>query len=97
MGDSVGVDMKLRGYTVRVYSWGYLLLRGVLTELVPLPNCGGRSTNYSNRLPNFSANIPRCYKGVYVNSFFSHTARPWNSLPAECFPLINDLNGFKPS
>ena len=31
----------------------------------------------------------------YVNSFFPHTARPWNSLPIECFPLTYDLNGFK--
>ena len=29
--------------------------------------------------------IHRCYKNVYVNSFFPHTARLWNSLPAECF------------
>ena len=39
--------------------------------------------------------IPRCYKDVYVNSFFLRTARLWNSLPIECFPSTNDLNGFK--
>ena len=27
--------------------------------------------------------------------FFPHTARPWNSLPIDCFPLIYDLKGFK--
>ena len=28
-----------------------------------------------NRLHDFSVTIPRCYKDVYVNSFFLHTAR----------------------
>ena len=42
----------------------------------------------------FSVTIPRCYKDVYVNSFFLRTTRLWNSLPIECFPLIHNLNGF---
>ena len=37
---------------------------------------------------------PRCYKEFYVNSFFPRTARLWNSLFAECFPLTYDLNDF---
>ena len=36
-----------------------------------------------------------CYKDVCVNSFFLRTARLWNSLPIECFPLSYDLSGFK--
>ena len=32
---------------------------------------------------------------IYVNSLFSCAARPWNSLPIECFSLIYHLNGFK--
>ena len=32
---------------------------------------------------------------VYVNSFIPCTARLWNSLPIECFPLTYDLNDFK--
>ena len=55
----------------------------------------GRSTCYSDRLHDFSVTIPRCYKDVYVNSFFLCTARLWNSLSIECFPLTQDLNGFK--
>ena len=43
----------------------------------------------------FFATIPRCYKDVYVNSFFPQTARLWNSLPIECFPLTYDLSSFK--
>ena len=43
----------------------------------------------------FSVTIPRCYKDVYVKSFLPRTARLWNSLPIECFPLTYDLNGFK--
>ena len=65
-----------------------------LAELVPLPYSRGRST-HSDRLHDFSVTIPRCYKDVYVNSFFSCTARLWNSLPIECFPLTYDLSGFK--
>ena len=55
----------------------------------------GRSTRYSDRLHDFSVTIPRCYKDVYVNSFFTCTAKLWNSLPIECIPLTYDLSGFK--
>ena len=66
-----------------------------LTQLVPLPFSRGGSTHYSDRLYDFSVTIPRCYKDVYVNSFFPCTARLWNSLPIECFLLTYNLNGFK--
>ena len=56
-----------------------------LAQLILLPYSCGRSTCYS----------PRCYKDVYVNSFFPRTARLWNSVPIECFPLTYDLSGFK--
>ena len=46
------------------------------------------------RLHDFSVTIPRCYKDVYVNSFFPLTTTLWNSLPIECFPLTIDLSGF---
>ena len=45
---------------------------------------------YSDRFNNFSVTISRCFKDVYVNSFFPHTAILWNSLPMECFPLNYD-------
>ena len=67
-----------------------------LAQLFPLPFSRGRSTRYSDRLHDFSVTIPRCYKGVYVNSFFPRTARLWNSLPIEYFPLTYDHSGFKP-
>ena len=63
--------------------------------LVPLPYSRWKSTRYSDRLHDFSVTIPRCYKNVYVNSFFPRTARLWNSLPIECFPLTYDRNSFK--
>ena len=66
-----------------------------LAQLVPLPFSRGRSTRYSERLHYFSVTIPRFYKDVYVNSFFPRTAKLWNSLPIECFPLTYDLSGFK--
>ena len=53
------------------------------------------SNYYSDRLDDFSVIISRCYKDVYVNSFFPRTAILWNSPPIECFPLIYDINGFK--
>ena len=58
-----------------------------LGQAVPLYS-QGRSDHYS-------VTILRCYNDVYVNSFFTYTARPWNSLPIEWFPLTYDLNGFR--
>ena len=52
-----------------------------LAQLVPFPYHQERSTCYSDRLHDFSVTIPRCYKDVYVNSFFPCTARLWKSLP----------------
>ena len=46
-----------------------------LAQLVPLPFSRGRSTHYCDRLHDCFVTIPRCYKGVYVNSFFPRTAR----------------------
>ena len=66
-----------------------------LARLVPLPFFRGRPSRNSDRLHDFSVNIPRCYNDVSVNSFFPRTARLWNSLPIECFPLTYDLSGFK--
>ena len=66
-----------------------------LFQLVLLPYFPGRSTRYSNKLHDFSVTIPRCYKDVYANSFFPCTARLWNSLPIEYFPLTYALSGFK--
>ena len=65
-----------------------------LAQLVPLPFSRGRFTPYSDRLHDFSVTIRRCYKDVYVYSFFSRTAKLWNSLPTESFPLTYDLSGF---
>ena len=66
-----------------------------LAQVLLLPFFRGRSPRYSDRLHDFSVTIPRCYKDVYVNSFFPCTSRVWNSLPIECFPLTYDLSGFK--
>ena len=65
-----------------------------LAQLVPLPFSRGRSTRCSDRLHDFSVSIARCYKDVYFNSSFSRTARLWNSLSMESFPLTYNLNGF---
>ena len=66
-----------------------------LAQLVPFPFSRGRSTYYSDRLHDFSVTIPRCYKDVYVNIFVPLTAKLWNFLPIECFPLTYDLSSLK--
>ena len=58
-----------------------------LAQLAPLSFSRGRSTRYFDRLHGCSVTISRCYKDVYVNSFFPRTDRLWNSLPIESFPL----------
>ena len=68
-----------------------------LAQLVPLPFSQEGSTRYSDRLHDFSVTIPRYYKDVYVHSFFPCSARLWNSLRIESFPLTDDLSGFKSS
>ena len=77
------------------YSYYFGRCSSELAQLVPLPFSRGRSTRYSDRLHDFSVTIPRCYKDVYVNSFFPRTAKLWNSLSIESFPLTYDLSGFK--
>ena len=62
-----------------------------LAQLVPLPFSRGRSTRYSDRLHDFFVTIPRCYKDVYINSFFPRTARAWDSLPIKFSALSFDL------
>ena len=46
-----------------------------LAQLLQLPLSRGRSTCYFDRLHAFSVTMPRCYKNVYVNSFFPRTAK----------------------
>ena len=66
-----------------------------LGQLVPFPYFwGGKSTIYSDRLFDFTVAILRCYKDVYINSFFHSTGRLYNSLPIECFSLTFDLDDF---
>ena len=66
-----------------------------LAQLVSFPYSQERPNGYSDRLHDFSVTIPICYNVIYVNSFFPHTARLWNSVPIDCFPLTYDLSGFK--
>ena len=60
-----------------------------LAGLVPLPRSRGRSTRYSKKLHDFSDTIPKCYKDMYVKSFFSCALILWNCLPAKCFLWTN--------
>ena len=40
----------------------------------------------------FFVTVPRCYKDVYVISFFPRLATLWNPLNAESFSLTYDLH-----
>ena len=53
------------------YNFGKYSYSSEPAKLVPLPHSRGMSTRYSNRVRDFSVTIPRCYKDIYVNSFFS--------------------------
>ena len=77
------------------YRYYFVRCSSELAQLVPLPFSRGGSTRYSDRLHSFSVTILRCYKNVYVNSFFPCAARLWTSLPIKCFPLTYNLNGLK--
>ena len=66
-----------------------------LAELVPLSYSRGRSTRYSDRLRDSSVTISRCYKDIYIDSFFPSKVRLCNSLPIQCSPWSFDLSGFK--
>ena len=67
------------------YRYYFGICSSELAQLVPRPYSRGRSTRYSDKLHDFSVTIPRCYKDVYVNSFFPRTARLWNSPPIVAF------------
>ena len=56
------------------YSYYFGRCLSDLTELISLPYSCGKSIHYPNMFDDFSVTIPRCYKDVYVNSFFSSTA-----------------------
>ena len=100
VGPSLAASLQPLAHHQNVASWSlfYRYYFGrCSSELaqVSLPFFRGRSTRYSDKLYDFSVTICRCYKDVYVNSCFLCTARLWNSLPLECFPLTYDLSGFK--
>ena len=72
------------------YRYCFGICSSEVAQLFALPYSRGKPTRYSDRLHDFSVTILRCY-----NSFFPRTARLWNSLPVECFPLTYDLSGSK--
>ena len=68
-----------------------------LAQLVQLPFSRGRSTRYSDRLHNFSVTFPRSYKMSMSTVYFLVQLDQALEFSAyKCFPLSNDLNGFKP-
>ena len=93
VGPSLAASLELLAHRRNVaslslfYRYYFGRCSSELAQLVTLPYFQGRSICYSDRLHDFSVTIRRCYKDVYVNSFFP--------LPIECFPLTYDLSGFK--
>ena len=51
----------------------------------------GRSGLYSNKMHDFSVNIPKSCKDVYISGIFSHTVKLWTFLHSKCSPLVYDL------
>ena len=74
---------------------GLLIVEFPLFPYLEPPYFWRMSIHYSDRLHGVSVIIPKFNKDVYVNSFFPHTARLWNSLTIQWFSLTYDLNGFK--
>ena len=69
---SPGVARNVASFSL-FYRYYFGRCSSELAQLVPLPHSQGRSTHYSDRLLEFSVTICRCYKDVYVNSFFRQT------------------------
>ena len=57
------------------YSYYFGRCSSELAQLVPLCFSRVRWTRHFDRLHHFSVTIPRCYKDVYIYSFFPCTAR----------------------
>ena len=99
VGPSLAVSLESLAHRQNVVSLSFFYryyfgrCSSELAQLVLLTYSRGRSICYSDRLHDFSITITRCYKEVYVNSFFPRTAKFWNSLPI-CLLLTFDLNGF---
>ena len=66
-----------------------------LAQLLPLPFSREGSTRYSDRLHDFLSPFPDVTRMSLSTVFLYRTARLWNSLPIESFPLTYNLNGFK--
>ena len=75
-----GSWMKCLTSFILFYMYYFGICSYKLAEMFSLHHSCGRFTCYSNRSHDFSFTIPRCYKDVYVNSFFPQKARLWKSL-----------------
>ena len=60
-----------------------------------LSNCRNLAFTLLNIFKTFLSPFLDFNSNVYVNSFFHCTARLWDSLLIECFPLTYNLNHFK--
>ena len=61
-------------------------------------NAKKRLQKFWANIHSVSSNFPTTFSKYFlfiIHSFFSGTARLWNSLPIECFHVNFDLNGFK--
>ena len=70
------------------YRYDFRYYSSKLVELLPLPYFAERSDVCSDRLHNFSANVPRRYENMSTpNVFFDMQLHCGISFTANCFPL----------
>ena len=93
VGPSIAVSLEPLAHCRNIdslslfYRYYFSRCSSELAQLVPLPFSCGKYNGNSDRLHDSCVTIPRCYKDIYLNSFFPCTASLWNSLPVKCFPL----------
>ena len=77
------------------YRYYHGLCSDELASITPRPRSFTRCTRGSDYTNPYLVAVPRCRTEQHKNSFFFRTAKLWNSLPTEVFPVCVSLTAFK--